>query len=98
MRRSSIESGKALTDELTAVACAATGMTAEAILAIVRPIARYLDKEYGGQKIYKKSGKLDEAMVASIQRDLAMKIPKRVICRIHGITPPKLYRVLSGDD
>jgi len=98
MRRSSIESGKALTDELTAVACAATGLAADAIVAIVRPIARYLDKEYGGQKIYKKSGKLDEAMMVSIRRDLAMKIPKRVICKIHGLSPAKLYRALAGDD
>lgn len=97
MRRS-IESGKALTDELTAVACAATGLDAEAIVAIVRPIALYLDKEYGGQKIYKKSGKLDADMVASIKRDVANKIPKRVICRIHGISPTKLYGVLYGND
>lgn len=97
MKRS-IEAGKALADELTAVACKATGLSVEAVVAIVRPIAKYLDKEYGGQKIYKKSGKLDDALIASIQRDLAMKIPKRVVCRIHGIAPPKLYRILNGED
>lgn len=96
MSRRSLESGKALTDELIAVACAATGQTSEAVAAIVRPIAKYLDREYGGQYLYKKSEKRGE-LLANIKRDLEMKVPKRVICRLHNISASKLYRLLTDD-
>lgn len=96
MSRRSIESGKALTDELVAVVCNATGQTPEAVVAIVRPIADYLDREYGGQQIYKKTEKRD-VMLANIKRDIANRIPKRVICRLHNISASKLYRLLTED-
>jgi len=96
MSRRSLESGKALTDELIAVACTATGQTSEAVAAIVRPIAKYLDREYGGQYLYKKSEKRD-VLLANIKRDLANRIPKRVICRLHNISASKLYRLLTDD-
>ncbi|MGH8122238.1 MAG: hypothetical protein ACREPT_05655 [Rudaea sp.] len=95
MKRS-IESGKALADELTAVACTETGQSREVVALIVKPIARYLDREYGGQKLYKKSS-TREALLADVKRDMDMKIPKRVICRIHNISTSKLYRLLHGD-
>lgn len=97
MSRRSIEAGKALTDELIAVVCKETGQTREAVIAIVRPIARYLDREYGGQSVYKKAVKR-EVLVADIKRDLAMHVPKRVICRVHGISASKLYRLLVDND
>lgn len=96
MSRRSLESGKALADELVAVACAATGQPAEVVAAIVKPIAKYLDREYGGQYLYKKTEKRD-ALLANIKRDLAMRIPKRVICRLHGLSASKLYRLLTDD-
>ena len=102
MSRRSIESGKALTDELVAVVCSETGQTKEAVLSIVRPIARYLDREYGGQRIYKKTAAKDadkrETLIANIKRDLSMRVPKKVICRVHGISPSRLYRLLVDDD
>lgn len=102
MSRRSIESGKALTDELIAVVCAETGQTREAVIAIVRPIARYLDREYGGQRVYKKAGEKNAdqraVLVANIRRDLAMRVPKKVICRVHGISPSRLYRLLDDNE
>lgn len=97
MSRRSIEAGKALTDELIAVVCSETGQTREAVIAIVRPIARYLDREYGGQSVYKKAVKR-EVLLADIKRDLAMRVPKKVICRVHGISASKLYRLLVDND
>ena len=97
MSRRSIESGKRLADELVAVVCAETGQEPEAVTAIVRPIARYLDREYGGQVVYKKAQKR-EALVAQIQRDLKNRVPKKVVCRIHGISPRTLYRMLVDND
>ena len=96
MSRRSLESGKALTDELIAVACTATGQPADVVAAIVKPIAKYLDREYGGQCLYKKSEKRD-VLLANIKRDIANKIPKRVVCRLHGISAAKLYRLLTDD-
>ena len=96
MSRRSIESGKALTDELVAVVCNETGQSREEVLPIVRPIARYLDREYGGQRIYKKSDKRD-VLLANVRRDIAMKVPKRVICKVHGISAGKLYRLLTDN-
>ena len=99
MSRRSIESGKTLTDELVAVVCKETGQPKEAVLSIVRPIARYLDREYGGQNVYKKSSKRESVdILADVQRDLLNKVPKRVICRIHGISTTKLYRMLNDVD
>lgn len=96
MTRRSIASGNALTDELVAVVCNETGQTKEAVLAIVRPIAKYLDREYGGQNIYKKSGKREAGdLLSRVQRDLKNNVPKRVICRIHGIGTSTLYRLLN---
>lgn len=94
MSRRSIESGKALTDELVAAVCAETGMDAAVVTPIVQPIARYLDREYGGQVVYKKTRKR-EILLANIRRDLEMKIPKRVICRAYGLSASTLYRLLT---
>jgi hypothetical protein len=102
MSRRSIESGKALTDELVAVVCSETGQTREAVLAIVRPIARYLDREYGGQNIYKKKAENNAegraALLANIKRDLAMRVPKKVICRVHAISASRLYRMIVDEN
>lgn len=98
MGRRSIESGKSLTDELVAVVCNETGQSKEAVLSIVRPIARYLDREYGGQNVYKKTSKREAGdILADVQRDLLNKVPKRVICRIHRISANKLYRLLNDE-
>ncbi len=99
MSRRSIESGKALTDELIAVVCNETGRSREAVIAIVRPIAKYLDREYGGQNIYKKSSKRSpDDLVAQVRCDIKNRVPKRVICRIHGISTTKLYRMLNDGE
>jgi len=96
MSRRSIESGKTLTEELVTVVCSETGNTREAVLAIVRPIAKYLDREYGGQNVYKKSSKRENGdLLANVQRDLKNNVPKRVICRVHGMSASKLYRLLN---
>lgn len=95
-RARAIVAGKALIDELTSVACSATGCDPAEILRIVRPIARYLDREYGGQVLYKHTEKR-EINMDDIRRDLAMKIPKRVICKLHSISPYKLYLLLALD-
>jgi sirohydrochlorin ferrochelatase len=97
MSRRSIESGKRLADELAAVVCAETGQTPAEVAAIVRPIARYLDREYGGQMVYKKAQKR-EVLIANIQRDLKNRVPKTVICRIHGISTRTLYRLIVDND
>jgi len=97
MSRRSIEAGKALAEELVAVVCAETGQAPEAVVAVVRPIARYLDREYGGQTVYKKALKR-ESLILQIQRDLKNRVPKKVICRVHGISPKTLYRMLVDND
>jgi phenylpyruvate tautomerase PptA (4-oxalocrotonate tautomerase family) len=95
--RRSIESGKILADELLAVVCAETGKQPEDVAVIVRPIARYLDREYGGQTVYKKALKR-ELTVALIRHDLKNRVPKKVICRLHGISPRTLYRILVDNN
>lgn len=97
MSRRSIESGKRLADELVAVVCAETGKQPEDVASVVRPIARYLDREYGGQTVYKKAIKR-ETLIAHIHRDLKNRVPKKVICRVHGISPKTLYRMLVDND
>lgn len=94
MKRRRIDSGVALRSELITAACAVTGQAAEVVEAIVDPIVKHLQMNYGGDKLYipAEGRTLDELQV---YRDYLARHPVKRICRDHSISQRTLYRIID---
>lgn len=89
-----VQSGTALRAELITAACTATGHTAEAVSAVIEPVVKYLQDNYGGGKLYiAKPGRMLD--LQQLYADYIKRVPERELCRKHSISPRTLVRIID---
>lgn len=89
-----IASARALETEFVNAVCAETGEIAESVARYVKPIVSYLQREYGGGKLYiARAGRT--VSIAAIKRDRKDGVPLKIICKKYALSYRTLQRILT---